>query len=200
MWQLGAPNVACDHQLSHSQKWQLAFINEWCRLAEGRADLEQTADAALEIYTLTARATPKKSLARNGARLPDHRHSPPLRTIRSIGARRRHRGESRNRENTSLRLFPTSSRRSSKQLLGRGADALTCAQQCRRLSRVRCRFCRRSNATPRAAMVRSNSHIVFHRFIHRKGGQLALCDGAPADGPKRSFTHLVVSRGNREVN
>lgn len=51
MWQHNAPTVAHDQQRSHSQAWQWAFINEWCRLAEGRADLEQTADAALELYT-----------------------------------------------------------------------------------------------------------------------------------------------------
>jgi hypothetical protein len=35
----------------HWQTWQHAFLAEWYRLAEGCADLEQTADLAIEVYT-----------------------------------------------------------------------------------------------------------------------------------------------------
>ena len=51
MWQPNIPTMAYGQQLSDSQEWQRAFMNEWIRLAEGRADLEQTADAAIELYT-----------------------------------------------------------------------------------------------------------------------------------------------------
>ena len=35
----------------HWHAWQHAFLAEWHRLAEGCADLEQTADLAIEVYT-----------------------------------------------------------------------------------------------------------------------------------------------------
>ena len=50
MRQANVPTVTCGEQRSHTQEWQSAFANEWYRLAEGCADLEQTADAALELY------------------------------------------------------------------------------------------------------------------------------------------------------
>jgi hypothetical protein len=34
----------------HIHEWQRAFVAEWQRLAEGCADLAQTADLALELY------------------------------------------------------------------------------------------------------------------------------------------------------
>jgi hypothetical protein len=59
MRQPNAPTMAYGQQRSHSQQWQRAFIKEWCRLAEGRADLEQTADAALELYTVHGARNPE---------------------------------------------------------------------------------------------------------------------------------------------
>lgn len=35
----------------HWQSWQHAFLAEWHHLAEGCADLAQTADLAIEVYT-----------------------------------------------------------------------------------------------------------------------------------------------------
>ena len=49
-WSPEKPSVRLDKPLSHRQEWQHAFVSEWCRLAEGRADVEQTCDAANEIY------------------------------------------------------------------------------------------------------------------------------------------------------
>ncbi|MBT2301222.1 hypothetical protein J7E70_12195 [Variovorax paradoxus] len=40
------------------QEWRCAFVVEWARLAEGCADVSQTAEAAAELY------------ARHGARNP----------------------------------------------------------------------------------------------------------------------------------
>jgi len=60
MRQPNAPTAADSQQRSHSQEWQVAFINEWCRLAEGRADLGETADAALELYTVHCARNPEE--------------------------------------------------------------------------------------------------------------------------------------------
>lgn len=60
MWQPNAPIAAYGQQLSHSLEWQSAFIDEWCRLAEGRADLGQTAEAALELYTAHGARNPEE--------------------------------------------------------------------------------------------------------------------------------------------
>ena len=40
------------------QLWQQAFVAEWQRLAEGCADLEQTADLALELYATRSAEDP----------------------------------------------------------------------------------------------------------------------------------------------
>lgn len=42
----------------HTQEWQRAFVAEWQRLAEGCADLEQTADLALELYATRGTRNP----------------------------------------------------------------------------------------------------------------------------------------------
>ena len=60
MWQPNASTMAYGQHLLHGEQWQRAFINEWCRLAEGRADLQQTADAALEIYTAHGARNPEE--------------------------------------------------------------------------------------------------------------------------------------------
>lgn len=44
------PTLQPGKPLSHSQEWQHAFVSEWCRLAEGRADMADTCDAANELY------------------------------------------------------------------------------------------------------------------------------------------------------
>lgn len=44
------PTISLGQQLNHCQEWASAFSQEWYRLAEGCADLEQTADAAAELY------------------------------------------------------------------------------------------------------------------------------------------------------
>jgi hypothetical protein len=49
--------VAFGPQLSPSQS---AFTDEWYRLAEGCADLEQTADAARELYTAHVARNPEE--------------------------------------------------------------------------------------------------------------------------------------------
>ena len=41
-----------------TQAWQRAFVAEWQRLAEGCADLEQTADLALELYPIRGAQDP----------------------------------------------------------------------------------------------------------------------------------------------
>lgn len=50
MWQPDKSTIRLGKPLTHRQEWQQAFMNEWSRLAEGRADLEQTADVANELY------------------------------------------------------------------------------------------------------------------------------------------------------
>ncbi|MDR6859955.1 hypothetical protein [Variovorax guangxiensis] len=60
MSQANVPIVACGEQRSPSREWQSAFIREWYRLAEGCADLEQTADAALELYTAHGARNPEE--------------------------------------------------------------------------------------------------------------------------------------------
>lgn len=42
----------------HSERWQRAFVSEWCRLAEGRADMAQTCEAANELYLVHGRRDP----------------------------------------------------------------------------------------------------------------------------------------------
>ncbi|OUM01738.1 hypothetical protein [Variovorax sp. JS1663] len=50
MWQPEIPTLQLGKPLSHSQEWQLAFADEWCRLAEGMADEHQVYDLANELY------------------------------------------------------------------------------------------------------------------------------------------------------
>ncbi|RZL87890.1 MAG: hypothetical protein EOP82_24820 [Variovorax sp.] len=51
-WQLEleVPATTPNELLDPRDVWQHAFVAEWCRLAEGRADPEQTADLAIELY------------------------------------------------------------------------------------------------------------------------------------------------------
>ena len=50
MWQPEKPTVQLGQPLTRRQEWRQAFMNEWSCLAEDRADLEQTADAANKLY------------------------------------------------------------------------------------------------------------------------------------------------------
>ena len=57
-WQPEKPTLQFGKPLNHRQEWERAFIAEWCCLAEGRADLEQTADAAAELYEVNSARDP----------------------------------------------------------------------------------------------------------------------------------------------
>lgn len=50
IWQPATPTLQLGQPLSHCQEWERAFVAEWCRLADGCADYEQTSDLALELY------------------------------------------------------------------------------------------------------------------------------------------------------
>ena len=67
-WQPEKPTLQFGKPLNHRQERERAFIAEWCCLAEGRADPEQTADAAASFTRQTARAIRWRSRARSGAR------------------------------------------------------------------------------------------------------------------------------------
>lgn len=56
MWQPQTPTMRLGKPLSHCQEWQRAFVNEWCRLAEGMADDLQVYDLTLELYPQQALA------------------------------------------------------------------------------------------------------------------------------------------------
>ena len=58
IWQPETPTLQLGRPLSRSQEWQRAFVEEWCRLAEGRADMEQTYDAAEELYRVHGERNP----------------------------------------------------------------------------------------------------------------------------------------------
>jgi hypothetical protein len=38
------------YEPNHFNLWQRAFMEEWSRLAEGKVDIHQTADLAVELY------------------------------------------------------------------------------------------------------------------------------------------------------
>lgn len=44
------PTLAPDRPLSHAHVWKRAFTAAWLLLAEGKADPEQLADRATELY------------------------------------------------------------------------------------------------------------------------------------------------------
>lgn len=58
IWQPGASPTMLGEPLDHDRQWQRDFVVEWHRLSEGCADLEQTADFAIELYATQGARSP----------------------------------------------------------------------------------------------------------------------------------------------
>ena len=57
-WQQDMPTAVLGEDLDHGRQWQRDFVVEWHRLSEGCADLEQTANFAIELYALQGTRSP----------------------------------------------------------------------------------------------------------------------------------------------
>lgn len=54
-----------------TQEWQRGFVVEWQRLAEGCADLDETADLALELYATHGPRDPAEVAREEWGTTPD---------------------------------------------------------------------------------------------------------------------------------
>ena len=60
IWQPETPTPQHGKPVNRSQEWQRAFVQEWCRLADGVADEQQVYDLTEELYPLRGARDPRE--------------------------------------------------------------------------------------------------------------------------------------------